>query len=146
MAKALLPSRDLMEGHEIEVRAEDWGDYEAQVYRPGPDPRFRPDLAAEERATLDKILELTRHIGTTQAINLAYNTIPMRVMQSLEQAAGGGILLNADIPFDVDADIVVDVSGEHPRVSSEERGQFKERELARIADLQETALSSLSEG
>jgi hypothetical protein len=145
MAKALLPSRNLMDGHEIEVRAEEWGDFEAQVYRPGPAPRFRPDLAAEERATLDKILHLTRNIATDQAINLAYNTIPMRVMQSLEQASGGGILLNAEIPFDVDLQLVADVSGERPQVSPDERGAFKERELARIADLQEGALSSLSD-
>lgn len=142
MAKAVVPSRILMEGHEIDVQVEQWGDYEAHVYRPGPAPRFQPELAAEERATIDRIIDLMRDLSTSDAIRLAYNTSPMRLIQRIEREQGGTLLLNQDLPFDIDREAVAEAATDTPEKSAEERSAFKLRELNRIADLQEAAIRS----
>src|SRR5450759_1342586 len=98
MAKALLPSAQVMDGHEIEVSNEPVGPYDARVYRPGPAPRFRPNLAPEEKATLDRILALVGQLTTKDAIALACNTAPMRLLQRIEGETGQ-IQLDVEIPF-----------------------------------------------
>lgn len=140
MAKALLPSRNLMDGHELEVREEDWGGFGAQVFRPGPTPRFRPALASEERETLDRIVNLTRQLSTKDTIRLAYNTSPMRVMQGIERAQGGTLLLDVDLPFEPELQAISDAATEEPKKSAQDRSAFKRRELRRIADLQEAGI------
>ncbi len=111
MAKALVPSRNLMDGHELEVRTEQRGEYEAVVYRPGPRPRFNPALASEERSTLDRIIGLMKPMSTTDAIALAYNTGPMKLIQSMERANGGSLMLDTEISFDIDAAMLAEVVG-----------------------------------
>lgn len=144
MAKAVVPSRALMDGHEIEVRVEMWGGKEAHVYRPGPAPRFHPDLASEERETLDRIIGLTSELSTNEAIRLAYNTSPMRLVESMEQDQGGALLLNMDLPFDIDRQAVADSVGTEPKKSPEQRAGFKRRELDRVSDLQDAAIHASS--
>ena len=68
MAKALVPSTNMMDGHEVTVSVEQAGQYEAKIYRPGPAPRFRPGLTAEERATLDRIVALARSMTSSKGI------------------------------------------------------------------------------
>lgn len=141
MAKALVPSRNLMEGHELDVQTEQRGEYEATVYRPGPKPRFNPALASEERATLDRIIDLMRPMSTRDAIAIAYNTGPMKLIQSMERA-GGALMLDADIAFDIDTEMLAGVVGSEPSLSSEARLRFKRRQLGRIEDLQQAAFDS----
>lgn len=140
MAKALVPSRDLMEGHELDVRTEPAGDYEAVVYRPGPKPRFSPGLAPEERETLDRVMKLTRSMSTKEAISLAYNTGPMKLILAFEKARGGAPILDAEITFDIDPTALAEVVAGESQASPEKRVAFKRRELARIEDLQKGAL------
>ena len=47
MAKALLPSTEVMDGHEVVVAHEVAAPYETRVYSPGH-PRFHPNLTSEE--------------------------------------------------------------------------------------------------
>lgn len=143
MAKALVPSRNLMDGHEIDVRNEPRGEYEAVVYRPGPKPRFNPDLATEERQTLDRIMALMKPMSTNEAIALAYNTGPMKLIQSFEKARGGATLLDAEISFDIDTATLADVVGKEPKLSPEKRAAFKRRQFARIEDLQQAVVDSI---
>jgi len=140
MAKALVPSRNLMDGHELDVQTEPRGDYEAVVYRPGANPRFNPSLAPEERVTLDRVMELTRPMSTTDTIALAYNTGPMKLVQAFEKARGGAPILDAEITFDIDVATLADVVGREPDASPEQRSAFKRRELARTNDLLRAAL------
>jgi hypothetical protein len=142
MAKALVPSRTLMDGSELDVSIESWGGYEAHVYRPGPRPRFRPDLASEERATLDRIIELTRDLSTNDAIRLAYNTSPMRVIQAMERAQGGQLLLDVDLPLGAEPSVVAEAITPESRKTPEQRAAFKRREASRIGDLQRGAVGS----
>lgn len=141
MAKALAPSRNLMDGHELDVQTEQRGEYEATVYRPGPKPRFNPALASEERATLDRIIGLMRTMSTKDAIALAYNTGPMKLIQSMERA-GGTLMLDSDIAFDIDTAMLAGVVGSEPSLSPERRALFKRRQLGRIEDLQQAAFDS----
>jgi hypothetical protein len=140
MAKALIPSTNEMEGHEIEVAVERAGDYDSKVYRPGPAPRFRPHLAPEERQALDGIIALVRPLSATEAIRLAYNTAPMRFLQQIE-AETGGIRLDADVPFDLPDDLVIDAATIGSQVSVADVAAFKRLQRARITDLQEAALA-----
>lgn len=140
MAKALVPSTKAMDGHEIEVTTEPIGQYDARVYRPGPAPRFRPNLAAEERETLDRIIAPVRPLSTSDAISLAYNTAPMRFLQQIE-AEVGGIRLDVEIPFDLPDDLVLDAATAAFQVAVADAVAFKRRERARITDLQEAALA-----
>jgi hypothetical protein len=141
MAKALVPSTNEMDGHEIAVSLEQAGPYEAKVYRPGPAPRFRPALSTEERITLDAVVALTRTLSATEAIGLAYNTGPMRFLLRME-ASSGSILLDAEIPFDVDdVDLAVAANpGELP--DPDRRAAFKRRELARTRDITERGMAA----
>jgi hypothetical protein len=137
MAKALVPSRNLLDGHELDVRTEQRGAYEAVVYRPGPKPRFNPALAAEERSTLDRIIGLMRPMSTTDAIAVAYNTGPMKLIQSMERANGGSLMLDTEISFDIDTSMLADVVGREPTLSPEKRALFKRRQVGRTEDLQQ---------
>jgi len=140
MAKALVPSTQVMDGHEIDVATEPVGSYDARVYRPGPAPRFRPNLAAEEKAALDRILALVGPLSTKDAIALAYNTAPMRLVQRME-AEAGQVQLNVDIPFELDDAMIADVVTPEPVADGAAVVAFKCRERARIGDLQEAALA-----
>lgn len=140
MAKALIPSRDLMDGHELDVRVEARGSHEAIVYRSGPKPRFGPDLAAEESQTIDRVIALMKPMSTRQSIDLAYNTGPMRLIRAFERAQGGTPMIDADIQFDIDLTALADVVGGIPKLPSEERAAFKRREFARAQDLQQAAV------
>jgi hypothetical protein len=134
MAKALVPSTKVMDGHEISVAIEPAGPYAARIYRPGPAPRFRPALATEERETLDEIIALTRNLTASEAIQLAYNTSPMRALLRLE--VGREPMLDVEIPFDLDDEVVREVSiPTHSNVSPEQAATFKRSELARASDL-----------
>jgi hypothetical protein len=140
MAKALLPSTQVMDGHEIEVSNEPVGPYDARVYRPGPAPRFRPNLAPEEKATLDRILALVRQLTTKDAIALAYNTAPMRLLQRIEGETGQ-IQLDVEIPFELDEATIADVASPEPAADVAAVVAFKRRERERVRDLQEAAIS-----
>ena len=140
MAKALLPSTQVVDGHEIEVSNEPVGPYDARVYRPGPAPRFRPNLAPEEKATLDRILALVRQLTTKDAIALAYNTAPMRLLQRIEGETGQ-IQLDVEIPFELDDATSADVASPEPAADVAAVVAFKRRERERVRDLQEAAIS-----
>ncbi len=140
MAKALVPSTQVMDGHEIDVATEPVGSYDATVYRPGAAPRFRPNLAPEEKAALDRILVLVGPLSTKDAIALAYNTAPMRLLQRME-AETGQVQLNVDIPFDLDDATIADVATPAPVADSATVLEFKRRERDRVRDLQEAAIS-----
>jgi hypothetical protein len=138
MAKALVPSADLMDGYEITVSAEMAGPYGHRVFRPGPGPRFRPNLAAEERLALDAILALTKALTANETIKLAYNTSPMRTLLRLEE--GREPMIDVEIPFDLNDDVVREAAT--PVVaekSAAEVAAFKRRELARVSDLIDAA-------
>lgn len=143
MAKALVPSTAVMDGCEIEVNTEQIGPYDARIYRPGPAPRFRPNLAPEEKATLDRILALVGPLSTKDAIALAYNTAPMRFLQRIE-AETGRIQLDVGIPFDLDDATVADTATPETFPDPAELAAFKRRERGRIRDLQEAALARAS--
>lgn len=143
MAKALVPSTAVMDGREIEVNTEQVGPYDARVYRPGPAPRFRPNLAPEEKATLDRILALVGPLSTKDAIALAYNTTPMRFLQRIE-AETGRIQLDVGIPFDLNDQTVTDAATPERSADLGEIVAFKRQERARIRDLQEAALARAS--
>jgi hypothetical protein len=145
MAKALVPSTNLMDGHEVTVSIEPAGRYEAKVYRPGPAPRFRPALTAEERETLDRIITLTRPLSAGDAIRLAYNTGPMRLLLSLE-ADTGSVMLDVEIPFEIDDGTLADVVTPSKTADAQARAIFKRRELERVRDLQEAALATSNAG
>lgn len=140
MAKALVPSTQVMDGHEIDVATESVGSFDARVYRPGPAPRFRPNLAPEERAALDRILALIRPLSTKDAMALAYNTAPMRYLQRIEDETGQ-IQLDREIPFDLDDVTVADIASGRPKANPDAAASFKRRERGRIQDLQEAAVS-----
>jgi hypothetical protein len=138
MATALVPSTVAMDGHEIVVSFEAAGPYGSRVYRPGPAPRFHPDLAAEERGTLDPIIALTRELTATEAIQLAYNTSPMRALLRLEE--GREPMLDAEIPFDLDDQVVREAAGPTSSPKTPEQiASFKRRELQRVADFVDVA-------
>lgn len=141
MAKALVPSTSLMDGHEVTVSIEPAGQYEAKVYRPGPAPRFRPGLTAEERATLDRIIALARPLTAKESIRLAYNTGPMRLLLRLEEAAGS-VMLDVEIPFEMDESTLADAASPSTVVDAQSRAIFKRRELDRIRDLRDGALAT----
>lgn len=145
MAKALVPSTNLMDGHEVTVSLEPAGQYEAKVYRPGPSPRFRPGLTTEERGTLDRIISLTRSLTATDAIRLAYNTGPMRLLLRLEEAAGSP-MLDVEIPFEMDESTLADVASPTGVVDAQSRAIFKRRELDRLRDLRDSALATVTAG
>jgi hypothetical protein len=144
MAKALVPSTQVMDGHEIDVATEPVGSYEARVYRPGPSPRFRPNLAAEEREALDRIIALVRPLSTGDAIKLACNTAPMRFLQRIE-AETGNLQLDVEIPFELDDATVADVATRELCADIRKIVAFKRQEGARIYDLQEAALPRASQ-
>lgn len=143
MAKALLPSTQVMDGHEIEVSNEPVGPYDARVYRPGPAPRFRPNLAPEEKATLDRILALVGQLTTKDVIALAYNTAPMRLLQRIEGETGQ-IQLDVEIPFELDEATIADVASPEPAADVAAVVAFKRRERERVRDLQEAAVARAS--
>jgi hypothetical protein len=143
MAKALVPSTAVMDGSEIDVHTEQVGPYDARIYRPGPAPRFRPSLAPEEKATLDRILALVGPLSTKDTIALAYNTAPMRFLQRIESEAGQ-IQLDVGIPFDLDDATIADAATPETFPDPAELAAFKRRERGRIRDLQEAALARAS--
>ncbi len=144
MAKALVPSTQVMDGHEIEVSTEPVGSYDARVYRPGLAPRFRPNLAPEERAALDRILALVRPLSTAEAIRLAYNTAPMQFLQRIE-AETGTLQIDVEIPFDLDGLAIADAATPEPTASIGDVVAFKKAERGRAFDLQEAALARASQ-
>jgi hypothetical protein len=76
------------DGGEITVTKDAVGDYTSDVYRPGPRPRFRPQLTSTEREILDEIIELTRHLSATDAARLTYQTTPMLARLEAERREG----------------------------------------------------------
>jgi hypothetical protein len=140
MAKALVPSTQVTDGHEIEVTTEPVGPYDARVYRPGPAPRFRPNLAPEERAALDRIIALLGPLSTSDSIRLTYNTAPMRFLQRIE-AEAGTLQLDLEIPFDIDDRTVADAITPQPTAPIDQVVDFKRTERNRARDLQEAALA-----
>lgn len=143
MAKVLVPSTQVMDGHEIDVATEPVGSFDARVYRPGPAPRFRPNLAPEEKSALDRILALIRPLSTKDAMALAYNTAPMRFLRRIE-AETGQIQLDVEIPFDLEDQAIADAATPELMAPIEEVVAFKRAERARARDLQEAALARAS--
>lgn len=137
LAYRLDHARRELNQHEITVSDETQGDREANVFRPGPSPRFEPVLTPEEERDLGRILRIAEHLNADEMIALAYNTTPMKFLLAKEQ---GTPHLRVSIPFDLNFDVRARTAGEEPKVSAEQRAEFKLRELARIADLQESTL------
>jgi hypothetical protein len=138
LAYRLDHSRRELNRHEVEVSTEPQGDREANVFRPGSDPRFDPNLTKDDLRDLDTILRITLNLDAEEMIALAYNTTPMRFLLSKE---GGTPRYRVGIPFDLTFEVRAQTAGETPTASPEERVDFKLREVARIADLQEATLS-----
>lgn len=145
MAKAVLPSTTLMDGHEISVSTEPAGPYESRVYRPGPASRFRPDLTREERDSLDTIVGLTRDLSAKEAIDLAYATGPMRFIQMLERRKGRK-LLDVELTFEMDDEQLAAAATLEATADEADRAAFKRREYERVRDLQDAVLAAASEG
>lgn len=141
MAKAVKPSTPMMDGHELTVTKEPAGPYESSVYRLGPSPRFAPELASEEREVLDRVIALTRDLGTGAVKDLAYNTAPMRHIIQRE-ARVGHELIDADMLFDLDPQTVAAAATVTPEKDPGARLLFKQRELARIAPLRAAGLAA----
>lgn len=140
LAKRLPHVRDALAGHEITVSPEDRGGHVAQVYRPGPRRRFEPELRSDEVRDLDRVIAMARTLSTDDAIALAYNTSPMRFLLMKEQ---GTPRWNVPVPFELDPGVVAAAATSmHTPEDSEERAAFKLAELARAADLQESALAA----
>jgi hypothetical protein len=145
MAKAVLPSTALMDGHEISVLSEQTGPYDSRIYRPGPLPRFRPDLTREERDSLDRIIELARSLTAKEAIDLAYATGPMRFIQMLERR-NGRQLLNVELTFEIDEAQLAAAATIEATASDAERAAFKGLEFDRVRDLQDAVLAAAAGG
>lgn len=147
LAYRLPHSRDDLNGHEIAVSYEVQGEHEAQVYRPGPAPRFEPALAAEGERNLNRILHIAEPLSTSQMIDLAYSTTPMRFLISKEKERGGKPRYRIPIQFELDFNVVASSSAEREhQATPADRGAFKLRELARIADLQQATLVGAGRG
>ena len=82
-----------MNGHEIEVRKvpskgnSAWG---KNCHRPGPDPRFSPDLSPIDQVILDRVLERVQPLTLFELVDLAYQTEPMRAVHGQATAGGTG--------------------------------------------------------
>jgi hypothetical protein len=140
VAKSVLPSTRMMAGQEITVSKALVGDYTSDVYRPGPHPRFHPQMAASERAVLDQIIELTRSISATDAARLTYETTPMLARLEIERREGHE-LLDEPLSFDRSDAETARVSRRQPKASESVRRAFKQAELARVADLVEASVA-----
>jgi hypothetical protein len=138
LAKRLIHARDDMAGYEIRVSGEIQGDRQAQVYRPGPSPRFEPSLGSEEQRDLDRIITLARAMNSEQMIRFAYNTSPMRFLLAQEQ---GSPRYNVRIPFELDLAVVARHATEEATADPESRRAFKLAEFERSADLAEATLA-----
>ena len=145
MAKAVMPSTRAMDGHEVRVSSEQRGPYESRIYRPGPSPRFRPDLTREERESLDQVIALVRDLTVRQAIDLACATGPMRFIQMLERQRGAK-LMDIELPFELDDAQVAEAATIEPTAGADERRAFKDREFGRIRDLEEAVLLAAASG
>jgi len=140
VAKSVLPSTRMMAGQEISVSKAHVGDYTSDVYRPGPQPRFRPQLTTSERAVLDQIIELTRSITATDAARITYETTPMLARLEIERREGHE-LLDEPLSFDRTDAETARVSRRNPTASESARSTFKQAELARVADLVEASVT-----
>jgi hypothetical protein len=82
-----------MNGHEIEVRKlpskghSEWG---KNCHRPGPAPRFSPDLSQLDQVISDRVLERVQRLTLFQLVELAYQTEPMRAIHAEERAGKKG--------------------------------------------------------
>lgn len=144
VAKSVLPSTRMMDGQEISVSKALVGEYTSDVYRPGPQPRFHPQLTTSERVVLDQIIELTRSISATDAARITYETTPMLARLEIERRQGHE-LLNEPLSFDRTAAETARVSRRHPTASENARRAFKQAELARVADLVEASVARSAE-
>lgn len=134
VAKSVVPSTKMMADHEIVVTREQVGPYGSDVYRPGPRPRFRPVLPADQRRVLDEIIELTRSLSGTQAKELTYRTIPMLARLSAEREVGHE-LLDEPLVFERTQAGTARIARRVPRAAPERRRAFKRAELSRVSDL-----------
>lgn len=140
VAKAVLPSTRMMIGQEITVTKDTVGDYTSDVYRPGPQPRFRPQLAMTEREVLDEIIELTRNLSATDAAHLTYQTTPMLARLEVERREGRE-MMDEPLVFDRTDAETARVARRVPTASAESRREFKRAELSRVSDLVEAAVA-----
>jgi hypothetical protein len=140
MAKAIIPSRNLMNGREITVSEESVGGHSSSVYRVGPAPRFAPEVAPDQRATLDRVIRMLATVTAAQASQLTYETLPMQERLKAEAEVGREIL---DVPlvFDDSRERVARLAHRSPTATAEARTAFKRSELARVSDLQGLAVS-----
>ena len=141
MAKSIVPSTRLMSGHEITVTHEAVGPYESDVYRPGPAPRFEPRLADDERASLDRAIELGRALTGARLARLSYNTTPMLVHLKRE-AEEAREIWDATLSFDNHPGHIAEGIGRPPEADQQARLAFKRAELDRVEDLQQAALAT----
>jgi hypothetical protein len=144
VAKTVLPSTTLMRGHEISVTEEHVSGHPSSVYRLGPSPRFSPNLSADEKATLDRVISLVKSLSATDAAKLTYQTTPMLARLQVEEAAGREIL-DEPLVFERRPREVARLAARTPRASLERRRAFKRAELARIEDLNAAAVARASE-
>ena len=134
-----------MRDHEVTVSERKVpGGHTSIVYRPGPSPRFQPDLEHEERETLDRIIELTRDLTAADAAKLTYQTTPMLARLKVEEAEGRE-LWDETLVFARSLRETARVSRRTPRASADRRREFKQAELARVADLNEAAVARSAE-
>jgi hypothetical protein len=141
MAKATLHSKRMMEGQEITVRTRYVGSFEATIYGPGPRSRFQPGLTEEQRASLDRIIALTRPLSAKRVTLLAYNTTPMLSRLQEEAETGQGPMWDVTLPFDNRPSEIARSVIRHPTVTAEELAAFKAAELERVDDLQRAAVA-----
>lgn len=140
IAKAVVPSTNLMKGREIVVSQEIVAGHPSSVYRVGPAPRFQPEFAPDQKATLDRIIQMLANVTAVEAAHLTYETVPMQERLKAEAEAGHEIL---DVPlvFDDRRERVARLAHRSPRATVEARAEFKRSELARVSDLQALAIS-----
>jgi hypothetical protein len=140
MAKAVIPSRNMMNGREITVSEEEVGGHSSFVYRVGPAPRFAAEVAPDQMATLDRIIRMLASVTAAEAAQLTYETLPMQERLKAEAEAGREIL---DVPlvFDDSRERVTRLAHRSPTATAEARTAFKRSELARVRDIQGVAIS-----
>jgi hypothetical protein len=140
IAKAVPVQTRAMKDREVVVTEEPVFGHTSTVYRPGPSPRFTPDLPAPEQASIDRVLLLVKSLNAAEAAKLAYETTPMLARLQVEAKAGHA-LWDVPLVFDRSPEAVARVSVRQPKATAERRRTFKRAERARVDDLVKASIA-----
>jgi hypothetical protein len=144
MAKTTVPSRNMMDGWEVSVTEAKIGPYDATIFRPGPRPRFRPQLTKQAQKSLDRIIEMTRSLNADDVVRVAYNTTPMLERLQVEEAEGHETW-DVTLTFENHLGRIASIASHRPKAALGARIAFKSAEVHRVEDLQRAAIARSSE-